>query len=225
VILSSAEVRWFFRGDPPAEVGEWFRYGDLWAQQPDRIDEYLLLPGCSTTGIKLREGRFEVKVQTEGPVATEYPGGVRGHRDGWVKWSASLGDAEGVRASLRAGDEQWVRVRKARALRGFSLDGASHDDDPREIDAGGERPGRGCGVEITEVRVLAPAESAWWTLGLEGFDDGGDPTECLERVARFFFAGTLPSVALDLDSSLALDLDASLSYAAWLGRGIWKEDR
>jgi len=87
-------------------------------------------------------------------------------------------------------------------------------------------------------RLADAVESAWETyadgevlaklgaaLGLEGFDDGGDPTECLERVARFFFAGTLPSVALDLDSSLALDLDSSLSYAAWLGRGIWKEDR
>jgi hypothetical protein len=216
-MLASAEVRWFFRGDPPVEVGEWFRSGDLWTQQPSRVDEYLMLPGCSTAGIKLREGRFEVKVQTEEPVATEYPGGVRGHRDGWVKWSRSVGDAERTRAFLRAGDEQWARVRKDRALRGFSLDQASHDEDPREIDAGGEPPGRGCGVEITEVRVLAPAESTWWTLGLEGFDDAGDPTECLERVARFFFAGTLPPVALDLDSSL--------SYAAWLGPGVWGTDR
>jgi hypothetical protein len=213
-MLASAEVRWFFRGDPPVEMGEWFRDGELWTQQPDRIDEYLVLPGCSTTGIKLREGRLEVKVQTEGPVATEYPGGVRGHRDGWVKWSRSVGIAERVRAFLRAGDERWVRVRKDRALRGFSLDGASHDGDPREVDAGGERPRRGCGVEITEVRVLAPAESTWWTLGLEGFDDGGGAAECLDRVARFFFAGEPPPCALDLESSR--------SYAAWLGSGCWQ---
>lgn len=216
-MLASAEVRWFFRGEPPAEVWEWFRSGDLWTQQPNRVDEYLVLPGCSAVGIKLREGRFEVKAQTEAPLATEYPGGVRGHRDGWVKWSRSAGDPERARAFLTAGDEQWVRVGKDRTLRGFSLDGVSPDGDPHEVDASSDRPARGCGVEITRVSVLAPVESAWWTLGLEGFDQGGEVAECLERVARFFFAGGAPPVALDLDSSL--------SYSAWLGRGLYSPGR
>lgn len=216
-MLASAEVRWFFRGDPPVEVGEWFRRGDLWTQQANRVDEYLLLPGCSAAGIKLREGRFEVKAQTEAPVVTEYPGGVRGRRDGWVKWSRSAPDPEQTRALLTADDEQWVRVGKDRTLRGFSLDGASPDEGPHEVDASSQRPQRGCGVEITRVSVLAPVETTWWTLGLEGFDDGGDPTECLDRVARFFFASETPPVTLGLD--------ASLSYAAWLARGLWREER
>lgn len=205
--LVTAEVRWFFRGSPPADVREWFHRGSLWAPEPHRVDEYLVLPGRSTVGIKLREGRFEVKARTAAPEATEYPGGVWGYREGWVKWSRYAVDAAQARSFLVAGDEEWLRVGKARTLRGFSLEGVGGGD-AREVDARGERPGRGCAAEITELEVMAPRVSSWWTLGLEGFDAEGSVEECLDRGARSFFAGE--------PVPIALDLDASRSYAGWL---------
>ena len=213
MILVTAEVRWFFRGAPPARVWRWFRRGDLWAPQPNRIDEYLVLPGCATAGIKLREDRFEVKAQTALPEATEYPGGVRGYCEGWVKWSRYAGRAAGARSFLVAGDEEWVKVAKARTLRGFSFDGVGGGGDPREVNARRERPSRGCAAEITELEVLAPPASSWWTLGLEGFDPGGDASACLERGAHVFFAAA--------PAPIDLDLDASRSYAGWLSSGLW----
>lgn len=214
--LTTAEVRWFFRGAPPEDVRQWFRRGDLWAPQPTRVDEYLVLPGCTTAGMKLREGRFEVKAQTVAPVGAEYPGGVCGYRDGWVKWSRYIGNAAQVRSFLLAGDEEWVKVRKGRTLRGFSLDGVSDGGDPREVDANGERPPWGCCAEITELEVLAPRPSSWWTLGLEGFGQGGEVMECLERGARFFFGAAPPPIPLDLD--------ASRSYVRWFAEGFGKAE-
>lgn len=210
VMLASAEVRWFFRGAPSAEDWRWFRDGELWFRQPPRVDEYLVLPDCTTTGIKLREGRFEVKALTDAPRIVEYPHGVRGHRDGWVKWSRALDTGSAAGPFPPQDDERWVRVLKRRTLRGFSLDGIDADGDPREVSAEEQRPRRGCGVEITEVRIFGNADSPWWTVGLEGFDDDGAVDDALERVARYFFSIAPP--ARDLDR------DASRSYVEWLAR-------
>lgn len=208
MMLASAEVRWFFSGDLPADVLRWFRRGDLWAAQPERTDAYLLLPGCDTVGVKLREGRFEVKARTAAPRAVHYPGGVSGHCDAWVKWSREAGSAENLRRFLGDDGERWLEVRKRRFLRGFAVPGDPASHEPREVRIGDVRPPRGCGVEITEVSVAEPEPSRWWTLGLEAFDDDGDPGPCLEAVAQAFFDAAPPP--------LELGLEASRSYAAWL---------
>ena len=226
MMITTTEVRWFFPGTVPAEVWEWFRRGDHCVQQPDRTDAYLVLPGCSTAGIKLREGRLETKMQTERPAAIDYPGGVSGYVDSWVKWSRSAGLSREARTFLSAEGEEWVDVGKRRAVRAFSLDGTGTgiEGDPlegqpvgigiEEVDCRGARPEHGCGLELTELVVLEPNESNWWTLGLEGFDEDGDPASCLDRVARHLFAGSPPPVDVGLD--------ASCSYAAWLGSGVWR---
>ncbi len=206
--LATAEVRWFFPGEVPDDVWQWFRRGDLWATQPERIDAYLVLPGCSTTGIKVREGRFEVKTRTTAPVVAEYSPGVRGHSEGWLKWSRFFGDTESARAFFMSGGERWLSVRKARTMRGFSLDGITAAEDPFEVDMVGDRPIRGCGAEITQAEVGSGPGARWWTIGLEGYGDDADaPAECLERGARVLFAAEPP---------LPLELSDSRSYAAWL---------
>ena len=214
MMIATTEVRWFFPGSPPAEMWEWFRRGNLSVQQPDRTDAYLAIPGCRTAGIKLREGRFEVKMRTEEPVPVDYPGAVSGYVDSWVKWSRYTGESRRADGFPIGEGEEWVEVRKRRTVRGFSLDGTGGEGDPREVDGRGARPEQGCGLELTEVGVLGPRESTWWTLGLEGFDDEGDPAGCLDRVARYFFAASPPPVTVGLD--------ASCSYAAWLASGFWR---
>jgi len=214
VTLTTAEVRWFFPGSPPEKVWRWFRRGDLWAPQPTRVDEYLVLPGCEMAGVKLREGRFEVKALTSLPVATEYPGGVRGYREVWVKFSTCASSSAEVRSFLVAPGDEWLRIAKRRTLRGLSLDDVVDEGDPREVDARGDRSRRGCCVEITELEVLAPRSSSWWTLGLEGFGESGEVMECLDRGARFVFGAAATPIRLDLDSSL--------SYVRWLAGGFWK---
>jgi hypothetical protein len=63
----SAEVRWFLEGPLPGDMQLWFEAGGLAKTEPQRTDEYLFLPGCTTTSVKLRSGRFEVKALTQPP--------------------------------------------------------------------------------------------------------------------------------------------------------------
>ena len=52
----------------------------------ERNDDYLLLPGCDTVGVKQRQGKLEVKALVAGPSPFSL-GAVVGRLDQWVKWS------------------------------------------------------------------------------------------------------------------------------------------
>ena len=61
-MFATAEVRWFYEGAVSPEVLEWFEQGELTPEeQPYRVDYYLRLSDRDSLGIKLREGRIEVK--------------------------------------------------------------------------------------------------------------------------------------------------------------------
>jgi hypothetical protein len=208
-----------FPGSPPPEVRRWFRRGSLWVEQPARVDEYLLFPGCTSVGIKMRQGLLEVKALSgEAEIAT-YPGGAGGYRESWVKWSRPAAGVEGAENGPRLPGEAWVSLSKRRTLREFSLDGVDAAAVPFEVDAGVVRPRAGAAMEITELRVLPEARdsspaSVWWTLAFEGFDAAGETTACLDRVARHVLAAE--------PSPLPLDVADSASYAAWLASGRWR---
>ncbi|NIV28827.1 MAG: hypothetical protein GWN58_04720, partial [Anaerolineae bacterium] len=56
------EARWFMRGSIPHEVREWFARGEpAPIHEPPRMDHYLRLQRSNALGIKLREGRLEIK--------------------------------------------------------------------------------------------------------------------------------------------------------------------
>ena len=61
-MLPSVEARWFMRGAVPVEALDWIKRWDLPPTTPDeREDHYLRLPETAAIGVKLREGRCEVK--------------------------------------------------------------------------------------------------------------------------------------------------------------------
>ena len=60
--LSTTEVRWFRRGSIPQSVRQWFStLGRQPEFQPPRLDYYLRLLDGDALGIKIREGKVEVK--------------------------------------------------------------------------------------------------------------------------------------------------------------------
>jgi len=205
-MLVSAEVRWFFRGPLPREVESWFCQGSLWCRQQRRVDQYLVLPGCATVGVKLREGMFEIKGQVDAPVEVAYPNGVRGVRACWVKWSTGEIGAGAARQLLARDEDRWVPVQKDRLLRRLSLD----HGEPVEIGTEEAAPARGCGIEVTSITIPGGGGSEGWSLGLEGFGAAEVVVESLEDAAVSFFSGDpLP---------LTLEVASSMSYAEWLQR-------
>lgn len=214
-MFHSGEIRWFFKGRSIEPVDRWIAASGLARNEPERLDAYLVLPGCASTGVKIREGNFEVKAQIRASEFVAYADRVRGHRDAWVKWSRPRQEVADFR-QLTGKDENWVFVKKRRTLRLFSLE----PDVPTEVAPGGPFLTAGCQVEKTDLRVLpqtmangAPAAEDWdraedwWSLSLEAFGDPGLVLSHLDTAARHVFAP---------DAGFELAEPASMSYPRWL---------
>ena len=207
----SAEIRWFFPGETPDEFVRWFTAGGFVANEPARTDEYLLMPGSETTGVKLRKGRFEIKAQTQAPALVDYPGGVAGFHDAWVKWSSAAVGLD--RVSVTNSDDEWIDVSKRRRLRRFSL----NSPDPVEVDQSTGTLERGCQVELATIRLqTGDTVSTWWSLSLEAFGDPARNSDGLERTAHVLFSESPPA---------RLAAESSFSYPALFVRHISRTRR
>jgi hypothetical protein len=200
-VYFSGEARWFFRGAAPGTAESWLPSEGLATAQDPRTDRYLVLPGCATVGIKVREGNFEVKAQTSPSKPVIYTDAVAGFCNTWVKWSRSLDDLAGIARDARD-DERWVRIRKQRTVRLFSLESGK----PEEVAYGGPWLAAGCQVEKTDIEVL-PGADRWWSFSFEAF---GEPAQLLRNLDL-----TVRHVANE-NAAISLRKDDSMSYPEWL---------
>lgn len=162
MLLKTTEFRWFWRTDDQQRATAWFTAldGHSPTEEPSRQDRYLLLPGCRTTGVKLREGRFELKALLAERDECSMAGWPTGRLQTWVKWSLDRAVlAENERKLLDAG--RWRQVGKTRLLRRYLPD---QEDRLRPV--AGDEEGQTCQAELT--RISLPGQgSNWMTLGFE----------------------------------------------------------
>lgn len=206
-MFRSAEVRWFFEEEGSAAIEQRMLQSKMADRQPARLDNYLLLPGCTSTGVKIREGRFEIKSRTSPPELRRYSGWVAGYRDSWVKWSKDVPGSVDLPRRTND-DERWVAVEKRRVLRLFSLESAR----PVETAARGLVLSAGCQVEYSQIEVRADgaqAAAAWWSFSLEAFGEPGKEADNLDATAHHIFNDGF---------ECSLPAEASMSYPAWLQR-------
>jgi hypothetical protein len=200
MMLATEEIRWFFAGAIPQPVTAWFRayVGDAPAQLP-RTDFYLRLAEGDSLGIKLRQGRIEVKQREEADTLIQLGERAAGRMESWRKWSFGLAETEvGV-----AETGQWAGVWKARRWCLFVVEenGRITPAPPAAILE------QGCACELTDVR-LADSSEWWWSLGFEAF--GGTAVERRERLLHV--AGKF----LGLGDAPLLAAEQSYSYPKWL---------
>ena len=185
-------------------MAAWFADGSIGVSAPKRTDDYLLLPGCSTTSVKLREGRFEVKVITSEPVSVSWSAQVAGKRDTWVKWSRKISDPDALLELTGSDDATWLSVSKQRDLRLLSLDGAA----PEEVEPNTVRLTNGCQFELTRIVLGGRGrEEPWWSCSFEAFGQAPSVVRNLESGMEFVFRTPPP---------LPLHEDRSMSYPYWL---------
>ena len=167
LISTSAEVRWFFDGDIPQTVGEWFKASKLRAAAEKRTDTYLIYPIATSCGVKFRENKFEIKVLAQDIGVKKLAPNVVGVVEIWEKWSTK-GKAIGQFRQEVTGDAAiWLDVKKKRVTRKYSVDGASI----KEVDAS-SRDGvgdNGCNVELTTVKI---DKDTYWSLAFDSFGEG-----------------------------------------------------
>ena len=201
-MFPTVETRWFYPPGPiPQDVLAWYHYGERAPEaQPTRIDYYLRLPGNDDLGIKLREGRIEIKQRAEQYGVEHLHEHVHGLVEGWRKWSFGVNDLGGGLGDLAGARPAWIAVRKARRLRRYLVTEA---EDIVPI-GGAEIAPHGCHIELAEITI---SNETWWSLAFEAFGPEAALHTTLTRVAQHVLRG---------DAVPHLNAEHSYGYAYWL---------
>lgn len=205
MILSTIELRWFFEGEPDSAVLRWFNRGQEvdWTTLPGRTDDYLAMPGVLDLGVKLREGRVEIKGCWEELGAQELSKGVVGVPERWVKWSYGREETEGLASALETASLPQVSVQKQRLQRQFAL---PIGQAPREVPLYSPVDR----VAFAELARVVVDEATHWSLGLEASPDDSLMPEQLTALAERLLG----------DVPVSLDESAARGYPAWLSRWL-----
>jgi hypothetical protein len=205
----TAEARWFVQGSLPDEVLGWFKMGQTLAPEGVQVHEYLVFPDCQSVGVKLREGRFEIKAILAVPRPLSPDLAIKGRTDHWVKWSLASEGLQTLEPALHQSG-RWLEVHKERFLRKFSADRDCLVEVSPPL---GSFPRSGANIELTRIEV--EANPRWWfSLGFEAFGPPAVVDKILLDALRLFFKdhGQVPGISLGEDNSL--------SYPAWLAKVV-----
>ncbi|HZC68071.1 MAG TPA: hypothetical protein VE201_05575 [Nitrospirales bacterium] len=212
-MLTTAEVRWFFEGPIPDEIEQWFCRSNLALNAGPREDHYLLFPAALGLGLKLREGRLEIKLLVESLGVRTFTADVAGTVQVWKKEAygePAVKEFERLRTSA---PHLWIAVRKERTLRKFSLDGTTIV----EVPADKLFLRDGCNAELTKVTVDG---SAYWSFNFEAY---GNLTKVEDHLQQVVVHILKDERRLRLFKTSAPSTDAfsdqhSYSYSEWLER-------
>jgi len=193
--FSTSEIRWF--SNHPNTL--WNLYTRLpvkgeGATQTDRTD-YYLRADLPNTGVKIREGRHEIKVKSGKDEPLAY-----GRLQHWIKWSTV--EAQNILNTIPTGFLfDWIAVEKRRFLKTYAV------INPAEITPShNQLPEQGCNLEFTKIQIPTLGKTAF-TLGLEAYSPNGRSREHLLIILNYFNI-----------NSATLGNPESMGYPEWLSR-------
>jgi len=206
--FETLEVRWFFDGaltQLASEVEVWFRtapsFGAVKMGEPLdwsknwRHDRYALVPGANDMGMKMREGRLEIKGRIECFGLECFTEHVQGLTERWAKWSydVEVGAENGVvnwLVTRQSGANKPVSVDKRRILRRSNLKADAVVD-----------------FELTRIRLNSVQAETHWSVAFEA--SPYRPT--LRDPFSYIVGEVMRSWPLG-----PLSPETSMSYPAWL---------
>jgi hypothetical protein len=209
-MISSQEVRWFFKGsiDQHSPLRHWVEYGATDPRWVGRLggkpDVYMIIPGSAEMGIKWREGQLQIK-GLESSLGTQV---FRRQREGkverWAKWSfdgKAIEDAFTPWFTTGKAAPRIVEVFKTRCLRRVRMNPFTSALIEVAPDALIDRGGT---LEVTDLRVEGNAFSS---VAFEAFPN--------DSAMHGDFTGFVNTF---LEKLQGVDLKASnsMSYPAWL---------
>ena len=221
----STEIRWFFKGQIPGPVKDWFckksRLGEaLTAKDKDeREDLYLLAEENINVSPKLREGKLEIKIRAETDMLTDPTVNSTGLIERWSKWEwrYTKSDKEKDRDELEINDrviagfvknsskDKCVNVGKVRWQRTFQFDNTG---DIKPVSEG--RIDEGFKGEVTQLKVKS---EDWWTMAFEILENPKKPMadriQKLKQSIAWFFKGKAYE-------GPPLESNRSYSYPQWI---------
>lgn len=211
-MLTSAELRWFERGTLPAAIAQWFQQdelGDHLTPPEERVDVYLYLPECEYMGIKLRQGRLEIKWRKAELGNMGFGDTVEGKAEKWGKWLCEDSTQESFQPQDVGGEKLWVSVKKVRCLRRFAWRPSQRRyqvlvDEPIKAVPVTASIDQGCNVELTQLGING---NNWWSLAFEAFGEDDCLIDNLQAVAGKVFKTY---------GGLKLQFQDSYAYPSWL---------
>ena len=202
--INTAEIRWFLPGSMPGNLVDWLQQQNgVYDDQPPRTDVYMVLPQQDMLGIKLREGRLELKkriIQHEAYNAE----GIGGKIESWKKWSIMAADGVSPGTMYFQDAAHWISIQKNRFLQKYEVS-----------ETGGLMPhpqtgypASGIAVELSELTLM---ENTWWTFGLECFGNTGNNHKVLIH--------SIPSLISGFPAS-GLTRASSAGYPEWINQQL-----
>jgi hypothetical protein len=198
------ELRWFYPGTIPEEIEVWFGQNCLIDQMQlpeEREDWYLYTPKCDFLGIKLRQGRLEVKWRQAEIGVVGFGELVEGKAEKWGKWLCDDPTGESFQRATFLQTSSWINVQKVRYAKLYQV----LPDYSTQSVATKEHIDNGCSLEVTYLIIQ---DHAWWSLAFEAFGEDARLMENLQAVA---------SLVLNTYRGTKLQAEDSYAYPHWLG--------
>lgn len=192
---TSFEMRWFLEGKIPTEIKDWYEQETYQRENID--DKYLISSACSSFGIKLRNGRLEIKEKTAEGIVINITDTIQGKLERWKKTVFGLFPNLSEINQETAG---WTTVHKIRKIKHYRFEA------PGEIKlvSNGQQPPTGCRLELAQIKIN---HSDWWTII---FEMSGE-----ENIITEDFSKALKSI-LGILNLEQLNNENSYSYPEWL---------
>ncbi|MBW4633300.1 MAG: hypothetical protein KME30_15815 [Iphinoe sp. HA4291-MV1] len=182
-MLTTYELRWFSSGTIPENIETWFKQNCLIdPMQPpeERTDVYLYSPKCDFLGVKLRQGRMEVKWRKAELGVVRFGEFVEGKAEKWGKWVYSDPTEESFQLYQVLKNPAWVSVQKVRYSQLYQV---LTEVSPQPVSAD-EHIDNGCTVEFTYLIIQG---NAWWSLAFEAVGEDARLMDNLQVTASWVF--------------------------------------
>jgi hypothetical protein len=200
-MTKSCELRWFYPGRIPDQIDSWFKQNclsDGLKSPEEREDVYLYTPGCDYIGIKLRQGRLEVKWRQAELGILRFGEYLEGKAERWAKWMCEDSTQQSFQPATVLGNPIWVRVQKVRYAQLYQVETV-----PQPVSRT-EYVENGCNVELTHLVIH---QTPCWTLAFEAFGEDSRLQDNLQSVGNLVFSTYRGS---------HLQQSHSYAYPAWL---------
>jgi hypothetical protein len=203
------EVRWFLQGRIPEAIDQfkqYFHQGTIVSPVEEREDWYLQLPQNDDLGIKLREGKVEIKKRVADRGMYQFAEQVAGRVEEWMKWSFAS-EVENQIFLEQNFKQEWIAVKKSRQQKTYHI----LDQKITEVIDPTCPTEQGCNLEIATLEMQ---KQTWFSLGFETFGERDRLQETFEQIVHH---------VLENSQFPPLQAEHSFSYPGWLSALVRKQ--
>ena len=178
-MITTIELRWFYRNTIPAEIENWFQQDCPGEEMgtPEKREDIYLHSECEFLGIKLRQGKLEIKWRKAELGTLRFADRLEGRAEKWSKWICEDPTEESFAPTVVMQKRLWLSIEKVRSQRYYE----------------------GCSVELTQLKVKG---NAWWSLAFEALDERISTIDDFQAVASKVLK-TYPNSQLQVEDSFA----------------------